>query len=47
MKKKVYMAPELEVLEAKVEKGFAGSGTQPQSQLEEMSEGTDATALFS
>lgn len=44
-KKKTYQAPQMEQMECKVEKGFAGSGDQP-GQLEEMTMGQDQSTLF-
>lgn len=45
MKKKTYQAPEVELMECKVEKGFAGSGNED-GQLQDLEMGSDVTYMF-
>lgn len=45
MQKKTYQAPVVELMECKVEKGFAGSGNEG-GQIQNLEMGNDVTYLF-
>lgn len=45
MKKKTYQAPVVELIECRVEKGFAGSGDE-NGQLQDLQMGADVSYMF-